>query len=621
VGEELLLLQGIPAEDLLLTKESEDNLKDLAGNAMSTTVVGACMLTALLRGLGALSRRKDDGAGNKVGVVVPSLVPPPLLPISDVSISQTLGQYEEYPVDLGPGSLDGSKAWSVLLSEATSSAKKCISEGGDEVLQPNCVVECQECGHTSSTRHAFPPRRFEEHSFVPMKDDAVRVQPSTFRKKLLGLLPMRIRICHLNVDKVSKPSCADDLLWDDWNNEVKVLTDGTVPSEFRFTHITRSRIWTAHYVSREKGRLELRVSSGGITWFLFAKAPAKKGALREVLERPVARMQVEPPTGNDSVTLLKGVWELCLPVTSSIQLSIEGKGKNDMESWRQRLGLKGEFESEYEFEELKITVVSEDTEHAKLKSAIDGMYKILPKCGGACGSLRKKTGGGTDTFFFLESDQNTLPGDDAYVFSSTCHRTAYGEYREIIVGISREVKYRPLHSGKLEAYSESVPAVVQGQWVSTDDAVIEVVNDTSTLTQPVPGSSLTVATSSQGWKLCPEIVNCTIPMDRRDELLTLCKNAGGSLEVNLQKSKRFFLDTSFVLSRISIPAVVDAVSVQDFHETRTSSELHLTFYFVLRMDTTTGLPSIAVECKRRMANTRFAPNVPLRNLGFTGKSC
>jgi hypothetical protein len=34
VGEELLLLQGIPADDLLLTKESEDNLKDLAGNAM-----------------------------------------------------------------------------------------------------------------------------------------------------------------------------------------------------------------------------------------------------------------------------------------------------------------------------------------------------------------------------------------------------------------------------------------------------------------------------------------------------------------------------------------------------------------------------------------------------------
>jgi hypothetical protein len=31
VGEELLALQGIPSDDLLLTKETEDQLKDLAG--------------------------------------------------------------------------------------------------------------------------------------------------------------------------------------------------------------------------------------------------------------------------------------------------------------------------------------------------------------------------------------------------------------------------------------------------------------------------------------------------------------------------------------------------------------------------------------------------------------
>lgn len=45
--EEMLLLQGIPANDLLLTKETEDNLKDLAGNAMSSTVVGCSILCAL----------------------------------------------------------------------------------------------------------------------------------------------------------------------------------------------------------------------------------------------------------------------------------------------------------------------------------------------------------------------------------------------------------------------------------------------------------------------------------------------------------------------------------------------------------------------------------------------
>jgi hypothetical protein len=286
---------------------------------------------------------------------------------------------------------------------------------------------------------------------------------------------------------------------------------------------------------------------------------------------------------------------LCLPVTYSIQLSIEGKGKNDVKSWRQRVGLIGKFETEYEFEELKITVVSEDTDHVEVKSAIDGMYKVLPKCGGACGSLRKKTGGGKEMFFFLESNQNTLPTDDVYVFSSTCHRTAYGEYRETILGIDRALEYRPVHSGKLESYSESIPAVVQGQWVSTNEAVIEVINDKSTLTQPLPESSFTMAMSSRGWKVCPELVSCTIPGEQHAELFTQCKNAGGSLEVNLQKSKRFFLDMSFVLSRISIPAVVDVVSVKSFHKMETRPSAHqLIFYFVFRMETTTGLPSIAV---------------------------
>jgi site-specific DNA-cytosine methylase len=66
VGEELLLLQGIPADDLLLTKESEDNLKDLAGNAMSTTVVGACMLGALILGHAAIGPGSAGKSTDKV---------------------------------------------------------------------------------------------------------------------------------------------------------------------------------------------------------------------------------------------------------------------------------------------------------------------------------------------------------------------------------------------------------------------------------------------------------------------------------------------------------------------------------------------------------------------------
>lgn len=43
-------MQGLPIDELLLTRESEDNLRDLAGNAMSSTVVGTAIIAALIVG-------------------------------------------------------------------------------------------------------------------------------------------------------------------------------------------------------------------------------------------------------------------------------------------------------------------------------------------------------------------------------------------------------------------------------------------------------------------------------------------------------------------------------------------------------------------------------------------
>ena len=59
LGLEALSMQGLPIDELLLTRESEDNLRDLAGNAMSSTVVGACIVSALIVGLSHL----EPGSG------------------------------------------------------------------------------------------------------------------------------------------------------------------------------------------------------------------------------------------------------------------------------------------------------------------------------------------------------------------------------------------------------------------------------------------------------------------------------------------------------------------------------------------------------------------------------
>lgn len=60
LGLEALSMQGLPIDELLLTRESEDNLRDLAGNAMSSTVVGASMISALIVGVNALEQGSEE---------------------------------------------------------------------------------------------------------------------------------------------------------------------------------------------------------------------------------------------------------------------------------------------------------------------------------------------------------------------------------------------------------------------------------------------------------------------------------------------------------------------------------------------------------------------------------
>ena len=96
-------------------------------------------------------------------------------------------------------------------------------------------------------------------------------------------------------------------------------------------------------------------------------------------------------------------------------LTVEGIGKK-MPSWCNLLGLKGDFEKEYQFETLRIEVESASNELcAELKSKLQGDYTMLPKCGGACGSLRKKVNSICgDVFFFLSSGRKSIPKEERY---------------------------------------------------------------------------------------------------------------------------------------------------------------------------------------------------------------
>lgn len=556
VGEELLMLQGIPVDDLILTKETEDNLKDLAGNAMSTTVVGACMLCALL--LGHSSLLSDDDFISSCDIVR-NLGPRPLAPVSEVSISQDFGSYESITEDMSPRLLPNLSSWRTLLLEASLSARMCISEGQEEAISLDSLVQCRECGHSASVRNAFPPRKYEGHEYCRIGGPN-RIEPSTFRRKLLDLLPMRVNIRGFDLSRLEKPEDTDASIWGQWleSVELSMTTAQQKPLEFRLTDFVRKLIWTAVYTSQDKSRLEARVSKSGVTWLLFAKSPAKDGPLKTLLDRPVARMSVAPKALG--ISMLDGQWEVCLPVTTKVSLIIQGVGEK-VPSWRSRLGLKGRYETDVQYETLRVRVDSPSDLMPNLISTIEGDYKLLSKCGGACGSLRKKVcippiDNDDATFLFRSSGRKKLAKDDFYEFAPSSHRTAYGEYRESYLQIDTEMNSSLLLAGgrlaENSTHREALRATLLGRWIVEEKAELkEFLGGGLIVVQPI--SALNVPIRSSGWQVSPELLSCTFHVAPIESLVVRCRKIGGSVELNLQKSKRVFEYIAFATSRLRLP--------------------------------------------------------------------
>jgi hypothetical protein len=554
VGEELLLLQGIPADDLILTKESEDNLKDLAGNAMSTTVVGAVTMCALLVSYKALHQERCSVSPTQT---VPSIVPRPLNPPSEVTIVNSFGEYIEEEFELTPQPFQNRDEWTRFLEEAASSSRMCTNEGVEEVLPLSNLLVCLDCGKTESRDSALPPRPFERHKFVDIDDAASRVQrtePSRFRLSFAKRLPTLVRFGDLHCALIRKPdSIKDDNLWESWTSLVKSLCSGADElSVFRLARFQRSMYWSAHYAASNGSRMECRIKGDVVTWLAFISCP-KSSPMKSFLNRPFARLIVKPRGNVDRpFTLLDGEWEVCLPVISSMSLSIQGSGEI-LKSWRNRLGLKGGYENEEQYDVLYIAVEAMSIPDPLMQKRVEGSYSLLPDCGGACGSLRKKiintASHEEPLFLFLESGRIRAPDDDRFVLASVCHRTAFGEYREVVLEF--DPRYRSLITESNRGQSkETVKATVYGQWTKEIHLNLKPSADRCFRVCPAADTALHISIHDMAWKDCPLITSCRFPSWSSDDVFGQCTTHP---ELNLQKSSRVFESAFFATSRLPLP--------------------------------------------------------------------
>ncbi|KAI9038630.1 putative SNF2 family helicase [Aspergillus affinis] len=392
-GIEALSLQGLPVSKLILTRESQRDLQDLAGNAMSSTVVCAAMLAGLIIGHAVFEKGKR-----------------PSSPRCSTSKAKSITFKEAVP--LAPSNPDAPRSDDVsdigtLLERAAPSARYCICEKQSTVRQD--ILRCTLCGHTACASCAGNP----SHSYTPLQ--VMRNPPADFVTDLRKIIPNRLAVSGITAESYSSLKndtsvICPSVIWEDYIAAVIQ----TVGDELHFSDITRGTAWVVTYVG-EHSTLNLVINpASGVEWRLFAKAletePARS-VNREILAKPIARMRV---TSN---SMFEGTWQVCAPLSSSLDLIFEPAGEQ-VPTYEAICGLQGEgVPSSKVWSQVVIQGSDEDT--SSLEVDFRGTYKLLPECGTASASLHKKEAseGKPAVYLFLDPTKLGEPKYDSFVFA------------------------------------------------------------------------------------------------------------------------------------------------------------------------------------------------------------
>ncbi|KAI9877173.1 MAG: hypothetical protein M1830_004631 [Pleopsidium flavum] len=457
IGLEALALQGLPIDNLLLTRENPNQLQDLAGNAMTSTVVGPAILSALIVGREALPK------GAKL--------PQKTTQRQTVEIEDDYSRLSE--LSLGLAEYDDIEV-ATLLAEAERSRRLCYCEG--QILTNSKQVQrCTECLHTTCKKCGGTPT----HAYKALDTETVnmRLSPQAFEEKVKKALPMRLTIPGFSRGRfeelrISSPAEVPAKTWEQYINAI-------VPAlgeELRFHSMRRTQTWTIHY-DAPCSRLELLLHPHKAEWRLYAKVSKQEpgdSKVRQLLALPFARMSP------NTYSLFAGQWQFCLPSTTQVPITIEGKGRQ-VRPWESRIGLQAkDFADKLVWTDLHVKVRQEFSTQLDLN--ISGDYKWLPDCGTAsCGLHKKLSGDDTSPiFFFLDPDRTGNPVHDQFVFSTDIHRLSYGEVRSTIARAGSS--WRPsAHEGL-----QHVQCSFYGQWIDCPSAGLK----------PFAGSGATFAVPS-----------------------------------------------------------------------------------------------------------------------------
>lgn len=442
---ETLALQGLPLDKISFTIETMRELQDLAGNAMTSTVIGAAQLAALIVAAPMLKGRKDSAS---------------LDTSSNNTISVPYG--EQNLKQVGQHSVDALEDWSYdrLCKDARSSIRLCLCEGQFETTKKEILL-CKECQHTVCTNCRSKP----VHVYTP-SGFCRDLTAHDFELQWKHLFPTSLEFTRPpDISALTTGHLPDQKLW-------KLYVQRVVESlnePLKFQKFRRTSNWIVQYES-SNAILKLNISHKA-EWQLFVKAPdhlSGNHPLRKLLETSVARAQLPRHFGLANDSLWAEEWEWFIPASQSFPMSIQETTPGSHRSWRAQYGLI-DYQEETVPESLEVEIPSGSGNTSPVAEQISGTYQHLPACGTACSSLYRRitptsspatTEMETDALYlFLDPSRIGPVDEDCFVFSRTHERLEYDEHRDIIASLNPS--FRPWNRSSFQAR-----ICLAGHWVA-----------------------------------------------------------------------------------------------------------------------------------------------------------
>ncbi|KAK5661698.1 hypothetical protein OQA88_9798 [Cercophora sp. LCS_1] len=403
-GFEVLALQALPVQHLTISTETQAQLQDLAGNAMSVTVVGAVTL-ALIQAASFLWSTPRNRPAEPTSPRWPDEKEPsdvvPAVPKETISLSDNVSR----------------------LCEVAARVRRvcfCSYAVVPRASERPRTLRCEDCGTTVCETCRVPGT----HNFTAEAPGPI-ISAAEARIALLRLLPAAFVL----PSTPSAAAIAAALTNVDHPDYCSAVANALAPSTYYLRDIKITEVVTVTYnAKRSQARLVLGENEATVYVYMPADH-AKRAEMKElfVLDQPVARL------------------ELITEQAGQLQWSVWVHRRVDF-----TLPIRKHEDGALYVDHLKPTIGSFPAELEPLKDAVNhevgGTFVPRPSCGTALDSLmaknRKATGNDKEVFLMLHPSRTSDPFKDSFVWTHDARKHEAHEYREVLLNVDPRVRVR-----------------------------------------------------------------------------------------------------------------------------------------------------------------------------------